>query len=314
MLRNLLSLIFYARFYRRFSAAGLRERSRAWQPYAESLRGQRWLVTGASGGIGAAVAREAHARGAEVLAVARSAAKLGELGRECGGDARLKPLAVDLASIRAIRGLVRGLAERGETIDVLLNNVGVLLNAHSLTAEGFETSFATNLLGHYVLTEGLRTAGLFSPGAVVINMSSGGMYGTPLKLAEMDVRDPAAFDGMAAYALHKRAQVELTRAWNARWGGDPKIHVMHPGWADTAGVQSSLPWFRAVLASRLRTAAQAADTALWLGTTRPPVARDGGIWLDRVLDPEHEFDYTRRSAVTAEQLSDYLERAARSVR
>lgn len=138
VLGNLLSLIFYARFYRRFSAAGSRERSRAWQPYAESLRGQRWLVTGASGGIGATVAREAHARGAEVLAVARSGAKLGELSRECGGDAWLKPLAVDLASIQAIRGLVRGLSERGETIDVLLTNVGVLLNAHSLTGECFE--------------------------------------------------------------------------------------------------------------------------------------------------------------------------------
>jgi dehydrogenase/reductase SDR family protein 12 len=314
MLRSLLSFLFYARFYRRFSAAGLRERSRAWKPYDEGLGSQRWLVTGASGGIGAAVARLAHARGAEVLAVARSAAKLGDLQRERGGDARLKPLAVDLASIRAIRELVRGLAERGEKIDVLLNNVGVLLNDHSLTAEGFETSFATNLLGHYVLTEGLRAAGLFNPGAVVINMSSGGMYGTPLKLVEMDVRDPAAFDGMAAYALHKRAQVELTRAWNARWGGEPTVHVMHPGWADTAGVQSSLPWFRAMLASRLRTAEQAADTALWLGSTRPAVATDGGIWLDRALDPEHEFDYTRRSPVTGDQLIDYLARAAEGVR
>jgi dehydrogenase/reductase SDR family member 12 len=313
MLRSLLSLFFYARFYRRFSAAGLRERSRDWTPYPERLDGQRWLVTGASGGIGAAVARLAHARGAEVLAVARSAPKLAELQRECGCDARLMPLAVDLASIRAIRGLVRGLVERGERVDVLLNNVGVLLNAHSLTAEGFETSFASNLLGHYVLTEGLRAAGLFNPGAVVINMSSGGMYGTPLKLAEMDARDPAGFDGMAAYALHKRAQVELTRAWNARWGGEPKVHVMHPGWADTAGVQSSLPWFRAVLASRLRTAEQAADTALWLGATRPGVAKDGGIWLDRVLDPEHEFDYTRRSEVSGEQLLDYLAAAAERV-
>ena len=71
---------------------------------------------------------------------------------------------------------------RGERIDVLVNNVGLLLDRFELTAEGLETSFVTNLLSHYVLTEGLRAAGRFADGAAVVNMSSGGMYGSPLRL------------------------------------------------------------------------------------------------------------------------------------
>lgn len=63
MLRALASLFFYARFFSRFSRMGLRQRQRDWKPYPESLHGQTWLVTGASGGIGAAITRQASERG-----------------------------------------------------------------------------------------------------------------------------------------------------------------------------------------------------------------------------------------------------------
>jgi hypothetical protein len=86
---------------------------------------------------------------------------------------------------------------------------------------------------------------------------------------------------------------------------------MHPGWADTDGVKSSLPWFRAVLHKRLRDPDQGADTALWLGTTRPPVEPEGGIWLDRVRDAEHEFGFTRGGADAAALAAFLRERAAR---
>ncbi len=306
MLRALASLFFYSRFFTRFSRVGLRRRQRDWQAYPERLDGQTWLITGASGGIGAAIAGMAHARGARVLAAARSKDKLAELVRGAGKPRRMVPLQVDFSSVADTRRLVQELTASGERIDVLVNNVGLLLDRFELTPEGLETSFVTNLLSHYVLTEGLRAAGRFNDGAAVINMSSGGMYGSPLRLAEMAATAAADHDGMAAYAMHKRAQVELTRAWNQRWQGQPRVYVMHPGWVDTAGVQTALPAFRATLRRHLRTGEEGADTALWLGTTRPPVAADGGIWLDRVLDPEHEFSMTRKTSANAEQLWEFL--------
>ena len=136
------------------------------------------------------------------------------------------------------------------------------------------------------------------------------MYGTPLKLEEMDCRDAASFDGMAAYAMHKRAQVELTRHWNAHWLGRPRVHVMHPGWVDTDGVRTALPVFRAALRSILRNADQGADTILWLAATRPEPDPDGGIWLDRERQPEHEFGFTRNSPHDATALADFLHSCA----
>ena len=75
----------------------------------------------------------------------------------------------------------------------------------------------------------------------------------------------------------------------------------------------ALPAFRATLRRHLRNAEEGADTALWLGSTRPSLADGGGIWLDRVLDPEHAFALTRKTPATADQLHDFLAAHAASI-
>ncbi len=310
MLRAAASLFFYARFFSRFSAVGLRRRSALWQPFTADLRGQTWVVTGASGGIGQAIALGANARGAQVIAVARDVQKLAAVQLAAAHPERLACWPVDLSLVAATRKLAAALAARQGGVSVLVNNVGVLLNDYSRTAEGLETSFATNLLNHFVLTEALHAKGALQPAGVVINMSSGGMYGAALDLATIARNAATEHDGMAAYAQHKRAQVELTRWWNQQWQGRPTAHVMHPGWVDTDGVRSSLPAFRAALQRQLRNPEDGADTALWLGATRPAAAADGGIWLDRVLDPEHEFGFTRKTKTSVDALVAFLRETA----
>jgi dehydrogenase/reductase SDR family protein 12 len=296
MIRTLGSLLFYSRFLRSFSALGYRRRARSWPDFAPDFSDQRWLVTGATGGIGRAVALAACRSGAEVLAVGRSAEKLQRLQDQAAGPGRLRPIEADLSLLRDVRRLVEVPAVAEGPVDVLVNNVGVLLNDYWLTDEGLECSLATNLLGHWVLTEGLRESGGLGEGSLVIEVSSGGMYGMPLTVEPMLSPDPDDWDGMAAYAMHKRAQVALTGDWNRRWNGAPEVQVMHPGWVDTEGVQTALPGFRATLKRVLRNAEQGADTILWLAAERPAVAKDGGIWLDRELQPEHEFGFTRKGA------------------
>lgn len=310
MIRSLASLFFYARFVRSFSALGYRRAARAWGPFEPDFSGQTWLVTGATGGIGRAIALTANRSGARVLAVGRSEEKGKALKAESAAPARLIPVKADLALMASIRRLPEARAVVARPVDVLVNNVGVLLNEHCLTEEGVEASFATNLLGHFVLTEALKETGRLAADGMVINVSSGGMYGSPLELEGMNCLDPNRFDGMAAYAMHKRAMVELTRVWNQRWQGVPKVQVMHPGWVDTEGVKSSLPGFRRTLKAVLRDAGQGADTVLWLADQRPPPPADGGIWLDRSLQPEHEFSWTRNSRHSAEDLVNYLQRMA----
>jgi dehydrogenase/reductase SDR family member 12 len=306
MIRSFASLLFYARFVRRFSALGYYRAARDWLPVQPDFSGQTWLVTGATGGIGRAIALAANRAGARVLAVGRSASKGRVLKADSRAPDRMLPITAELSLLAAIRRLATEGAVAACPIDVLVNNVGVLLNEHRVTAEGLETSFATNLLGPYVLTEALHRSGQLAADGLVVTVASGGMYGSPLRLAPMNCLDPRCFDGMAAYAMHKRAQVELTRLWNRRWQGRPTAHVMHPGWVDTAGVQTALPGFRRKLKGVLRDAGQGADTVLWLAATRPPALAEGGIWLDRAVQPEHAFAWTRNSPHSAEALADHL--------
>jgi dehydrogenase/reductase SDR family protein 12 len=304
--RILTGLSFYLGFAPEFSRLGYERKGLDRQPVEADFSGQVWLVTGASGGIGREIALQAARRGARVVAAARTASKLAALAAADVDPGTVEPLIADLALMRETRVAASGLAAHAARVDVLVNNVGVLLDAFSITDEGFETSFATNLLNHYLLTESLIELGLLGPGSLVLNMSSGGMYTTALDPERLNVTDPEQHDGVMAYARHKRAQVELTHVWNQRHGPGLVAHVMHPGWVDTEGVRTSLPGFRRLFRPLLRTSEQAADTAIWLAAERPDPLPEG-IWLDREPQPEHVRDDTRADPALRERLAAALE-------
>jgi dehydrogenase/reductase SDR family protein 12 len=311
MLKSLAAFAFYARFAVPFSTIGHRRRVAAAPSPPFDFRGQRWWVSGATGGIGRAITLGALAAGAEVWALGRDNSKLVALRGDAHAKApRLHAMQVDLSSIASVRTAATRAARSGR-IDVLVHNVGVMLHEHRCTRDGAETSFATNLLAPFAMTEALQSAGVLDARSLVISMSSGGAYGAKLDLDALEARDPASHDGFMAYAQHKRAQIELTRWWNAQAGGLRAL-AMHPGWVDTEGVRSSLPGFQKTMRALLRTAEQGADTALWLGATRPLPHAEGGLWLDRHRDPEHAFAMTRGGA-SAEALVGFLRRRLASI-
>ncbi len=297
--------IFYARFAMPFSRIGFRRRVGDAALYAD-FSGQRWVVSGATGGIGRAIALGAAARGATVLALGRDPRKLDALAAEATGAGRIQPVPVDLSLMREVARTAGEIAIAGP-VDVLVHNVGVMCHEFIRTAEGLERGFATNLLGHWVLDQGLRRGGALTARSAIISMSSGGMYGAALDISALQATDPAHHDGFTAYAQHKRAQVELTHHWNSLGPGQPRAWVMHPGWVDTDGVRSALPGFRKLFRTVLRNAGEGADTALWLAASRPPTA--DGIWLDRHFDTEHAFGFTRQG-VGAEALVARLQESA----
>jgi len=302
---------FYGRFTASFTQVGYRCRSLWWERVARDFRGQRWLVTGGSGGLGRHIVLEAARAGATVTAVARSPAKLDALRAEAeaAGVRGIETEACDFTLQADTERLLQRLESSGHKFDVLVNNVGVLLDELAVTTEGRESSFVTNLLSHYQLTEGLIRRGLLrEPGACVVSVTSGGGYNVPLMVSMLNVRDPKVYNGVVAYGFHKRAQIVLNQHWRDTYGQRGiRFYVMHPGWADTDGVKRSLPRFRKILRPILRDAASGADTALWLAAQRPVQPEQECVWFDRAIRPAHVYARTRVTKDTPRTLVDYLE-------
>jgi len=303
-------LHFYLRFLPSFTQLGFVARRFFWSVPKTDFRGQHWLVTGGSGGLGRSVVYAALRGGATVTVAARSAEKLHALIAElaAAGLEGADTERCDFTLIAETEALIARLAAQGRAIDVLVNNVGVLNDELLVTREGLEASFVSNLLSHYQLTEGLIDRGLLQSGSVVVNVTSGGAYHFPLSAAMLNVTDPARYRGVAAYGFHKRAQMALNRYWNEiHHDRGIMFYVMHPGWADTAGVQRSLPHFRRVLKSILRDADSGADTIIWLVAHRPAQPAEELVWFDRKIRPAHVYAHTRHTTEDGRSLASVLQ-------
>lgn len=295
---------FFSCFLPSFTNIGYRSRRWMWSSRQPDFSGQRWLVTGASDGIGREIASQAAGAGAEVHAVGRDAGRLEALARLPGNWVTHQQ---DLSLMNSVSTFADQLTGQGLSFDVLVNNVGLMLGERQLTDEGLEASFATNVLGHFVLTEALRDGGALQ-GGMVINMSSGGMYNVPLTLECL--QGEARFDGMLTYAYQKRAQVVLNEWWRRQGLAS---YVMHPGWVDTGGVRTAMPEFYRLTGPLLRTPGAGADTALWLASERPRQSVESDIWFDRAARGAHMFADTRGGAdapALLGYLAEQLEHAA----
>jgi NAD(P)-dependent dehydrogenase (short-subunit alcohol dehydrogenase family) len=144
-----------------------------------------------------------------------------------------------------------------------------------------ELTAQTHVVAPFLLTA--RLLGLLeASGGRVITVTSGGMYSSGLYLDRLTAPEAEGFDGVKAYARAKRAQVVLNEQWAARFGGSGvTFHAMHPGWADTAGMRSTLPGFQRLMGPILRSPAQGVDTTLWLASADQPRRTNGELWLDR---------------------------------
>ena len=294
-----------------FSALGYRIRGLGDPLEKEAFKDQHWIVTGASGGIGASIVKRAAEAGARVSAVARSQEKLNSLVAHCN-QGSIEPHVVDLSDMAAIRKWAGDVVESGLKVDVLINNVGILNNQFHLTHEGYEQSYAVNLLGHYILTETLILGDAMVSGGTVVNMASGGLYNVPLNLDYLNQSEDG-YDGVAAYASHKRAQLALSDYWRNKYPeANLSFYTMHPGWADTDGVKKSLPAFRAAMRSILRDSDQASDTALWLASNQPDEA-ENKLWFDRAPRRAHVFPDTVKARTTIDHLVSFLEKDANGI-
>lgn len=194
--------------------------------------GRTALVTGANSGIGFHTALELSRHGARVLMACRSPERaeqaLGRL-RLAGGSGEL--VALDLASLASVQAAAGELADRVETLDLLVNNAGVMAPPRTLTADGFELQFGTNHLGHFALTGRLLPLLLAAPAARVVTVSSGAhRMGS---IAFDDLMGERSYRRWGAYGQSKLANLLFTRELDRRFGDRLTAVAAHPGYAAT---------------------------------------------------------------------------------
>jgi NAD(P)-dependent dehydrogenase (short-subunit alcohol dehydrogenase family) len=202
-----------------------------------NLAGKRVLVTGVSAGLGVETARALAAHGAEVIGAARDLRKAQtateQVRAQAANGGSLSLVQLDLASLASVRSCADGLLAAGKPFDLVIANAGVMATPKGTTADGFETQFGTNHLGHFVLVN--RIASLMRPGSRLVNLSSAGH-----RFADVDLQDPnfehTPYAEFIAYGRSKTANVlfavEFDRRHKAR---GVRATAVHPG-----GIQTEL--------------------------------------------------------------------------
>ncbi|MGW5847179.1 oxidoreductase [Streptomyces sp. NPDC055254] len=200
--------------------------------------GRTAVVTGANSGIGYVTARELARRGACVVLACRSAARgraaLIRLRTEVP-SAEVEFAELDLADLASVREFAKAYGERHASLDLLVNNAGVMALPYGRTADGFETQFGVNHLGHFALT-GLLLPKLRAapPGARIVNVSSGFHV-----LGDIDLDDLASEQGYrrwVAYGRSKTANLLFTHELSRRFaaaGSTIVAAAAHPGYASS---------------------------------------------------------------------------------
>jgi NAD(P)-dependent dehydrogenase (short-subunit alcohol dehydrogenase family) len=259
------------------------------------LSGKRVLVTGVSAGLGVETARALVAHGAKVVGAARDLAKAegatAAVRAETANGGSLDLIELDLASLASVRACADAVLADGRPFDVVIANAGVMAAPFGHTADGFETQFGTNHLGHFTFVN--RIASLIAPGGRLVNLASSGH-----RFADVDIEDPnfehTAYDPWIAYGRSKTANilfaVEFDRRHKAR---GVRATAVHPGGIrtelsrhlDDGALEAMIGKINEELAAEgkppyeLKSIPQGAATSVWAGVV---AAADevGGLYCE----------------------------------
>ncbi|QWC85427.1 SDR family NAD(P)-dependent oxidoreductase [Nocardioidaceae bacterium] len=284
-----------------YTRVGMTLRRTWWpeDPAPDALAGRTVAVTGSNSGLGEATALGLARLGARVLMLCRTmdkaeAAKRRIEAKVPGADLVL--IETDVADLDAVEQVAEKVLAVTDTLHALVHNAGVMPPERSTSPQDHEMTLAVHVLGPHKLTYLLRHALAADGDGRVVWMSSGGMYSQKLREDDLQFTD-GEYDGVTAYARTKRMQVHLAERW-ARELADlgVSVHSAHPGWADTPGVQDSLPGFYKITKPFLRDAAEGADTVVWLAASPRAGEVSGEFWQDRAPRPTAYLGLNQPSA------------------
>lgn len=293
------------------------------------LRGKRFFITGTSAGLGVETARALAARGAQVVGAVRDAAK-GQHATEvvrahaaAGGGLELVQL--DLASLDSVRSCANALLADGRRFDGLIANAGVMACPAGKTADGYETQFGVNYLGHFLLIN--RLVSLLRPAARVVMLSSSAHNFADVNLDDLNF-EHTPYAAWVAYGSSKTSMALFAVEFDRRHrDGGIRAVAVHPGGIKTELTRHLTPQVMQELRSvitpdhaarlsegRVKSIPQGAATTVWAAVVAdasavggqycedchiaaPATASDSGVRA-YALDP----DRARMLWTTSEQL------------
>ena len=260
------------------------------------LRGKRILVTGVSAGLGVETVRSLAAHGAQVVGAARDLAKAENATAQVRkaattGGGSFELIELDLASLKSVRACADQLLAKGQPLDAVIANAGVMATPFGHTADGYETQFGTNHLGHFVLVN--RIASLIRDGGRLINLSSSGH-----RYSNVDLNDPnfehTPYEPFVAYGRSKTANILFAVAFDKRHRDrGVRAAAVHPGgirtelgrYAEPGRIEKVVEEINQQLAAQgkgpfqWKSIPQGAATSLWAAMVAP-ISEIGGQYCE----------------------------------
>lgn len=192
------------------------------------LAGKRVLVTGVSAGLGLETTRALVSHGAHVIGTARDLTKAAKALADIGlASAAIELVELDLADLASVRRATDELNAKRLPLDLVIANAGVMAPPFGLTADGFETQFGTNHLGHFVFVN--RIANLMRPGSRLVMLASSGH-----RFSNVDLEDPnfatTAYEPFLGYGRSKTANILFAVEFDRRYRSlGLRAAAVHPG-------------------------------------------------------------------------------------
>lgn len=266
------------------------------------LTGRCCVITGATSGLGLESARALASAGAQVVLAARNPEALDTTRAQIQNEfpaAQIFAVELDLASLQSVRAAAAAIATLATAVHVLMNNAGVMFTPQGRTADGFETQFGVNHLGHFELTRSLMPQLIAADGARVVNLASEGH-----RLADVDLDDPnwnrRDYNKFHAYGASKTSNILHAREVDRRYcGRGVRAYAVHPGLVATSLARHmSGEDVEAVMAMsgpvggdlEVQTAQTGAATQVWAAVS-PTLLDVGGVYLRDCTISDDYADY-----------------------
>lgn len=247
---------------------------------ATEMKGKVCLVTGGNTGIGRATATELAKRGATVVLLCRSPERGGEARSAIAaetGNLRVELLLCDLASLASVRSAAGEFLARHSRLDVLVNNAAIFAPDRETTPEGFEKTFVTNYLSHFLLTNLLLERLTASAPSRIVNVAS------KTGNAKLDFDDLQSMKGkfsfMTAVPRTKLSQVMFTRELAQRLEGTGvTVNALHPGLVKTPLLDDLNGLLRMMIHLFSMSPEKGARTAVFLATSADVAGVSGKLF------------------------------------